>query len=289
MNRLDGSLPVAKVDHVRLANLRHVFQSEVANRDSRSFELEMLELGVGQLGSKSELLFPPGTVTLVFCRNNDELSEAIRHAVTSDAEALETLAERFLFELVAGRQSVEIDPATVVRNASHLASLSYSSVEMVEAIIVAEERICGSVSIPYDGGPIDPQNFALTVSCRHSEELEINVLLVKRPPTLTEAEVAARSIVPTTESNVGLSSLSPVGFTPTAVKVGVFVFAAITFICPGIVTATVTTGRRRKDSDADSDDIENRSSAKNLLSLVSPKPAVDELFELRRRLITQRN
>ncbi len=172
-----------------------VVERDVSRRLIRSSNIEVLDYKPSSPLPDAQLA-PPGTIAVyVACKGSPLLAE-LKSAVRDPKGGKDKrLLRKIVADLQCRKRSSADDVAKMAAASPVIADLSYAGTTLCKHLFVAPDSF-GATLLPYSGGPLPKAAFRFDEYYRDGEDSELECVLVKHSPHLTEAEAAALKKVP---------------------------------------------------------------------------------------------
>ncbi len=198
-------------------------QADRESRLARSFTPEVILFEPGEEEGVAPLA---GSVLMIAARKGNAIFEGLRRAYRArDVEALSKLGAQLKL-IVEKRRVVSVARVvSQVKKAPALFDLRYKTATLAPNVCLVGGVEIGTISLPYNGGHLVDSDFSIVEYHRTDAPRDYDVLLVKRPPRLSELEREVLQKLPAAESGLNIGSIAACpGFT----VVIVIIFVAVT-------------------------------------------------------------
>jgi len=167
---------------------------------------------------------PPGSINIYWSHSGSTLIKELKEAyVTRDENALGSLSSQLVTAWKERRVRSIPEAARLAIEAPLVFDIRYGGKTLAESLWAPEEG-CGTLTLPYNGGPLQLENFSVVAYLlEKTREASPEVLIVVAPPVLTDLEKQALGTIPSQFSEM-LIGRSPVACT---VLVTIVVFVAV--------------------------------------------------------------
>lgn len=187
-----------------------------------------------------------GTVTLFVGRKDGRLFRDLKTAVLEPSRGDDTSVAAELNHYFARRKPKDLaELVACIRSETLIADLCYGGATLVENILLPEDAEIAAIPLPYNGGRLADGGFSLSEHYLEHVDANVDVLLVRHEPPLTEAERAALERVP--EEMVAIN----VGRGPGDVACSVLLLTVAVVVEVAVVAATFTVAKALDDHSMD--------------------------------------
>jgi hypothetical protein len=206
--------------------------SAISERDSRmtrKSNVEVYDYEPSDIHAEVHLAWS-GSIGLMVAPKGSEILDRVRKCVTSKSKDDIDLANELKNDVV-GRKPIPYDLAVKgLIEKPVFASLRYKGRVISSGIFVPDGLKAYTSGIPYNGGELDADAFELVEHLKgNTEGEELQAIILKRPPVLTDAEKYAISSLTDDELNLGTGIMC---FALSAVTIAATVSAATGMTCP---------------------------------------------------------
>lgn len=203
--------------------------SEREIRLTRKSKVEVYDYEPSDISAETHLAWS-GSIGLIVAHKGSEILERFRKIVSSKSNDDINLANELKNEVV-GRKPIAYDEAVQgLIDRPIFASLRYKGRILSSGIFVPDGLKAYTAGIPYNGGPLDSSSFELVEHLKDgSEKEELEAIILKRPPILTDAEKFAIKSLNDDELNLGVGIMC---YAISAVTFAYTVSAATGMTCP---------------------------------------------------------
>jgi hypothetical protein len=219
-------------------------------------------------------LVPPGCIMAVFARKGGTVLQDLEHAIVrGNTTSINEFAARMREQYSARRMVSMAEAVAVISNEPVFAELRYGGKTLASNLCVPDNLPAAIVTFAYSGGQLADEGFSLVEYPRTGAREELEVLLVRRPPILTDVERRALELVPADqlELNIGNAAYC---FAATGVVVA---YVAVAIV---VVTAVGNCA-------SDYDRLARVSLPADRVHQLGPAGTARELLRLRRELLEE--
>lgn len=206
--------------------------SAIEERDTRvtrKTKVEVYDYEPSDINAETHLVWS-GSIGLIVAPKNSEILARVRKIATSKSNDDINLAIEIKAD-VASRKPIAYDEAVKgLIKKPVFASLKYKGKLLSTGIFVPDGLNVYTSGIPYNGGSLDNDAFELIEHLQDdSVNEELQAIVLKRAPILTEAEKFAINSLADDELNLGVGILC---YATSAVTIAYTVSAATGMCCP---------------------------------------------------------
>lgn len=242
-------------------------EDEMSRRSIRSTTLDPIDYRPSSAIPASQLA-PTGTIAVYVSRRGSPLLKEIRDAARNAKSGRDRTLARRIIRTARQRKPVPLtDAARRMLTQPVLAHLSYAGTTMAQHLFAESEQDLYVTVLPYAGGPLVERGFRFDEYLHEDDDEPLECVLLKNPPVLNAAELAALKKVPPEMAHAYVSPLDIRAATPLAA-------AALYVVVWGFVAATYTWAKANWDESGDHINPE-------ALNSMGPTAAVRAMLRLR--------
>ena len=230
-------------EHHELRAVRAV-EEEMTRRSLRSTHVDVIDYKPSSVIPASQLA-PTGTIAVYVSRRGSPLLKEIRDAAKKPDRGRDRSVARRVIRNARAKAPVPIDEAARrMLTQPVLAHLSYAGTTVAQHLFAESEQDLYVTVLPYAGGPLVAKGFRFDEYLYEDDDDPLECVLVKNPPVLNAAELAAIKKVPPDMAHAIVSPLDIRAATPLAA-------AALYVVVWGFVAATYTLAKANWDNSGD--------------------------------------
>ncbi len=172
---------------------------------------------------------PPGSLTLFWALKGSRTMRELEYAyVAQDVQRLQELHDRLVADHKS-RSVISIAEATDrALGAPSFFEFRFNGKLLAQNLWLADDAECGTVLLPYSGGPIDETAFTIVEYSQDLSEPAYEALIVICPPRLSEIEQRALATVPMDSQEAHIAPMGLVMATPTTIVSAALFVASVT-------------------------------------------------------------
>jgi hypothetical protein len=218
---------------------------EKASRPVRIRRLSVQDYKPSSLLPRKQIALS-GTVTLFVGRKDSELFRNVVAALRDPSRMDDRAMAARLDGCFAARKPTPLeDIVSSIRCQPIIADLRYGGATLVENIVLPEGAELAVIPLPYNGGRLAEDGFSVAEYYTEDRDAELEMLVVRNEPPLTDAERAALAAVPDDMLAVN------VGQGPGEVACSVVLFTVTVVAEVAVVAATFTVVKALEDHSMD--------------------------------------
>jgi len=198
-------------------------------RIQRKSNIKVIDYEPSDINAETHLAWS-GSLGIMVAPKGAEILKRFEESVTSDSKKDIELATELKNDVV-GREPLSYEDAVqILVKEPVFASIKYKGRILSSGIFIPDGLQAYTAGIPYSGGEIDINSFELVEHLKDGTEgNNLEAIILRRAPKLTEAEKFALSELNDDELNIGYA---PMCFAASAVTFTLTVSAATGMTCP---------------------------------------------------------